>query len=216
MTITILICVHSVTSTNDKLLVDALKSLENQTYKDFDVLIVFDECWQHTKLRVENTQFNLNLKFLEKEKKEGLAFAKNFGLKHINSEWIGFLDADDLYMPKKLEKQIQYIKNNNVDFLGTLALNRKNINDKNYTNSCIQSNKFETHEQLKNILFTENVLTHGSMLIKKSALDDLGDYHHVIGKEDWDLWKRALNKGYKFYQLQERLYVWTFGTSVTR
>ena len=54
------------------------------------------------------------------------------------------------------------------------------------------------------------------MLIKKNLIIDLGGYQNIRGMEDWDLWKRAINKGYKFHQLPERLYVYRLNTSVTR
>ena len=38
-------------------------------------------------------------------------------------------------------------------------------------------------------------MTHGSVLIKKKSIDELGGYNHVKGMEDWDLWKRDMNKG---------------------
>ena len=76
--------------------------------------------------------------------------------------------------------------------------------------------QYETHEQIYNRIFQENVMTHGSMLIRKKALDELGGYNDVRGAEDWDLWKRAISAGYKFYQIQERLYMLTMGTSVAR
>ena len=215
MTTSILICVHSRDDAHDKMFLEALDSLQHQTYKDFDVFIVFDECWENTIGKIKDV-YDFNVTRLFHEKKQGLSFAKNFGLQYINSEWVGFLDADDLYMPKKLEKQSKFIENHSdVDFIGSQALNRFPGSNQ-FFDSCFKTGQYETHEDLIKILFKENVLTHGSMLIKKSCLDDLGGYNNVKGQEDWDLWKRSINKGYKFYQLQDRLYVYTIGTSVER
>lgn len=214
MTLSILICVHSKDTAHDNMLLNALLTLHYQTYKDFDVYIVFDECWENTNKIVKDVYlFKINRLF--HDKKEGLAIAKNFGLKHINSEWIGFLDADDTYMPKKLETQIDYIKTHDVDFLGTQAFN-KISGHYNLLPSCFPLGNYETHEQIKIRLPEENILTHGSMLIRKSCIDELGGYNDVKGAEDYDLWKRAMLKGYRFYQIQERLYVYTIGSSVAR
>jgi glycosyltransferase involved in cell wall biosynthesis len=215
MKITILICVHSKTKNNDSLLLEALDSLNKQIYKDFDVTIVFDECWDNTINSLESKSYDFVINGFIKEKKEGLAIAKNFGLKQITSEWVCFLDADDLYTPDKLMKQVEYVKNNKVDFLSTLAWN-KFFNQSNIFESCFKTGQYETHEQLINRLDKENVLTHGAMMIRKSCLDELGGYNNVKGMEDWDLWKRAIKKGYVFHQLQDRLYIYTLGTSVER
>jgi len=50
MTLTVLVCVHSTNDFYDNLLIESLKSLEKQTYKDFKTLIVLDQCWNKTDL----------------------------------------------------------------------------------------------------------------------------------------------------------------------
>jgi glycosyltransferase involved in cell wall biosynthesis len=214
--VTILICVHSNNDFHDSLLLKSLESLENQTFKNFKTLIVLDECWDKTDKLILSSIYDLNLTILTKDKKEGLAYAKNFGIHHIDTEWIGFLDADDLYLPTKLEQQVNYIKNNEVDFLGTHCWNINSNDDDNLFPSCFNNFHNITHSDISNKIFTENILTHGSMLIKKNSIIDLGGYQNIRGMEDWDLWKRAINKGYKFHQLPERLYVYRLNTSVTR
>lgn len=214
--LTILICVHSKSDLHDSLLIRAIDSLEKQTYKDFDVLIVLDECWENTKKLVEDKKYKLNIDYLIKEKKEGLSFAKNLGLQKIKTKWVGFLDADDLYTLEKLEKQMSFINENEVDFLGTLAWNIQGLNESNITNSCFNEGDFVTHEDIEKTIFNQNVMTHGSMIVRKECFDFLGGYQNKKGWEDWDLWQRAISHGYKFYQLQDRLYIYRLGTSTIR
>jgi len=214
--LTILICVHSKNDLHDSLLIKAIDSLEKQTYKHFDVLIVLDECWDNTKRLIEDRNYELNINYLIKEKKQGLAFAKNFGLNEIRSKWVGFLDGDDLYIPNKLEKQMLFISENDVDFLGTLAFNIQGTDESNIFNSCFNQGEYVTHEDIRKVIFNQNVLTHGSMIIRKECIDIMGGYENKTGWEDWDLWQRSINNGYKFYQLQDRLYVHRLGTSTER
>lgn len=215
--LTILICVHSTNEFHDMLLNKSLLSLAGQTFKDFKTLIVLDECWDKTKKLVENFNHNLDVKVLTKNKKEGLSYAKNFGLNHVDTEWVGFLDADDLYTPDKLKKQIEFIEKNNVDFLGTKSWYINNLNETDlsagwYTN---EDTPFcESHEDIKSRIFNENVLTHGSMLVKKECLDKLNGYRDIRGMEDWDLWKRGIINNFVFHQLQDKLYIYRKGTSV--
>ena len=216
MTLTILICAHITNEFHDRLLNKSILSLVNQTYKNFKTIIVLDECWSKTKEMINSSNYDLDLTVLIKDKKEGLSYAKNFGLQYVDTEWVGFLDADDLYLPTKLEQQIKYIKNNDVDFLGTHCWNINSTDDNSLFPSCFDNNHNITHLEISNKIFTENILTHGSMLIKKQSIIDLGGYQDVRGMEDWDLWKRAINGGYKFYQLPERLYTYRLNTSVTR
>lgn len=215
MNLTILICVHSNNSIIDSYLKEAIESLCNQTYKKFKVIIVLDECWNNTKLIAhESLKFFDNI-ILEKKIKNGLANAKNYGLSNVDTELVGFLDADDLYVPDKIEKQLEFLNDNDVDFLGTHSFNIFNRKKTLYP-SCFDNNTYNTHDDIINALPNQNVLTHGSMIVKMSALKKLNFYKNIKGAEDWDLWKRAANIGYKFHQLPERLYIYSLGTSVER
>ena len=214
MTLTVLVCVHSTNDFYDNLLIESLKSLEKQTYKDFKTLIVLDGCWENTENRIKN-EIKIQYNIISKNIKDGLSSAKNYGLSNIDTDLVCFLDADDLYVENKLEKQIDYFINNNVDFLGTHSLNR-NLESNNFFDSCFGINQYIEHDEIKNVIFLENVLTHGSMMIKKKVLDNLNGYNNIKRMEDWDLWKRAINEGYLFKQLPERLYVYTLNTSVDR
>jgi len=218
MTLTILICVHSTNDFNDDLLNKSIQSLVNQTYKDFKTLIVLDECWSKTMEMITSSNYELDLTILTRDKKQGLSYAKNYGLYHINTEWVGFLDADDLYLPTKLEEQVNYIVNNKVDFLGTKSWYIDGLNEKNLYPSWYLTNEdtplCETHEDIKSKIFDSNVLTHGSMLVRKECINKLNGYEDVRGMEDWDLWKRGISNNFIFHQLQNKLYIYRKGTSV--
>lgn len=167
--VTILICVHSNNDFHDELLNKSINSLVNQTYKNFKTLIILDECWFKTKKMIGNKNYNLNIRIVEKQKKNGLSSAKNLGLNLIDTEWVAFLDGDDLYVNTKLEEQILFIKNNDVDFLGTHSWNINRDDDDNLFPSCFDNNLFLSHDEIKNKIFYENILTHGSMMIKKNV-----------------------------------------------
>lgn len=209
--ITVLICVHSQDDLHDRLFAEALDSLLSQTYKDFKTVIVFDECWDKT-LSVAN-KLNNYIQIIRRYK-TGLADAKNEGIKYIDSEWIAFLDADDKWMPDKLEKQIKYC--DRTDIISTHYWWRKlSETGEEITESCFSTSDYITHEQITARLPQENVLCHGSILIRRSVFDTL-KYRNFKGQEDWQLWKDCYKSGYRFYQLPERLYIYTTNTSVAR
>jgi len=145
-----------------------------------------------------------------------LANAKNFGLSFVDTSLVAFLDADDLYIENKLEKQIKFFEETDVDFLGTQSWNINGDDENNIFESCFSLGTNETHDEISKNIYQENFLTHGSMMIKKICLDELGGYINIKGMEDWNLWIRALEIGFKFHQLQERLYIYRIGTSTTR
>jgi glycosyltransferase involved in cell wall biosynthesis len=219
--ITVLVCVHSTSEINDKLLLLALESLNRQDIEGFKTLVVLDNCWEHTYPLIRHWWDEEFMIVENPNPKMGLAYVKNYGLSLINTKLVAFLDADDEYIPSKLETQLQYInKHPKVDFLGThsmcRSMHRIDIKESANTPSTFDSESYLTHAKIKKRMPDENVMTHGSMLIKMKALQKLEGYRHVKGMEDWDLWKRAIESGYRFAQINERLYIYTIDSSVAR
>ncbi len=215
--LTVLICVHSTNSFYDSLLIYALRSLERQTFKDFKTLIVLDDCWHLTEEVILSEGLNLNLSIKKKTNKNGLANAKNFGLSFVDTDLVAFLDGDDMYVENKIEKQINFFENNKVDFLGTqswVIYGHGEFDELKENIFKLGTN--ETHHDLMNILPSQNVLTHGSMMIRMECLKELNYYEDVRGLEDMNLWHRAMFKGYIFHQLQERLYIYRMFTGQPR
>jgi glycosyltransferase involved in cell wall biosynthesis len=212
--LTVLICVHSKDNLHDRLFERALKSLKFQTYQDFKTVIVFDECLESTKVIaiLELDEFSC----LNKNKKTGLSDAKNLGLSKIDTEWVTFLDADDIYLPEKLQKQIEFLQGNpSIDILSThywwadLKIVDKTLQIIRLNRTCFKNDMYLTHEQIAERLPKENVLCHGSIMMRRKIFDELKYDNTKVGYEDWDLWLRCIDKGYKFAQLPERLYVYT-------
>jgi len=215
-TITVLLCVHSQDNEHDMLLQRALESLVRQTYDEFDTLVILDECWEYTRGIVESYSDVLSIRFLERPRKQGLAAAKNFGISKINSDWIAYLDADDQWMDCKLEVQREWMLESDADFCGT---NAWDLQDGYMSPNCFDVRDYIFHADIAHALKSENVMCHGSMMIRRVAMESLGGYSTDkvwLGQEDWELWTRAVNAGFKFTKVPERLYIYSLGTSVPR
>jgi glycosyltransferase involved in cell wall biosynthesis len=202
------------------MLADALESLARQTYGDFETIIVLDDCWDDTWFVVEPYKDILdNCKIYSKSKKQGLAVAKNFGVEKCSGDWIAFLDADDEWMDCKLEVQRDYmLARPEIDFCGTNAWDR-NPHTGILSPNCFEVGQYQNNEDIVNRLPDENVMCHGSMMIRRIALDSLGGYrtgHRYLGWEDYDLWQRAVENNFIFSNVPERLYIYTLETSVDR
>lgn len=215
--ISVLVCVHSTDRQHDVLLQRALESLVRQTYAEFQTIVVMDECWEDTKSIVESYGEVLDIKFYERKHKQGLAAAKNYGIEKCNGDWIAYLDADDQWLDCKLEFQRKWLlQNTDIDFCGTGAWDL--VNDIMLPN-CFEVNQYNSHDEIVSRIATENVMCHGSMMIRLNALKALKGYNQSIlhkGQEDWELWIRAIKSGFKFGKVSERLYVYSMGTSVER
>lgn len=216
-TISVLICVHSQDIEHDHLFQRALESLVRQTFDQFEVVIVLDECWDKTRSIVESYQSVLDIRFFERPRKQGLAAAKNYGLSKIKTDWVAYLDADDQYLDCKLEVQRNWLMNSpDIDFCGTHSWD---VDDGYIVPNCFDVRHHIGHDEIARVLPGENIMCHGSMMIRKIALDSVGGYNidkALLGREDWDLWLRALGGGFRFGKVPERLYLYSLGTSVPR
>src|SRR5690242_5160744 len=87
----------------------AVQSAIKQTYKNLEILIIDDGspdksieiCQQFTDSRIK----------IIRQKNRGLPGARNTGIRHAQGEYIGFLDADDIWLPEKIEKHVEHLDN---------------------------------------------------------------------------------------------------------
>lgn len=111
----------------DKSLANALNSLVEQTYKDFEVVVVDDNAnveWnEKVNAIVESFSSRLRINYIQNEKNQGSARTRNIGIDASKGEYITFLDDDDLYLPNKIEVQVEQMIKANADYsLMNLAL----------------------------------------------------------------------------------------------
>ena len=94
---------------------ESIESVLNQTYKNWELIIV-DDCSNDNTEEIVQSFNNSKIRFYKNVENLGAAYSRNFALKQADGEWIAFLDSDDLWKPEKLEKQISFMKDNNYFF----------------------------------------------------------------------------------------------------
>ena len=103
-------------------IVATIKSVQEQTYKNWELLIQDDCSTDNTKEVVEkciaeNPELTDKIKYECNPKNSGAAITRNNALRRAKGRWIAFLDADDLWLPEKLERQLAFLKENNADIV---------------------------------------------------------------------------------------------------
>lgn len=100
-----------------RFIVESIKSVQSQSYRDWE-LIIIDDCSDDDTIRkVQELQtFDKRIQIYENERNSGAAVSRNLALKKAKGRWIAFLDSDDLWDPKKLVKQIKFMVDNNYSF----------------------------------------------------------------------------------------------------
>ena len=178
-----------------KFIKECFDSIEKQTYKEFEVIIVNDGSNKKTtnylsKIKKENW-------YVYHIEKSGISKALNFGLNKCNFNLVARMDSDDIMLENRLEKQVEFFKKNEVDILG----------------SQIESFGFYTgktqhpHRVIKDIIIDLKwFLNHPSVLYKKDKIIALGGYNsNFDGLEDLELWCRCLISNYRIFNIDDVL-----------
>jgi len=201
----------------------ALESIFNQTYKDFEIIVVDDGSTDNTKEILLPLIIDGSIKYFSQEN-AGPAAARNRGIKESSGLCIAFLDADDLWVKEKLEKSLIFMDQNNFDWICTslLKINEygeskiKRITD----DSWVLDPKTNEVKQLKNGLFffSSIPLQVQTVVVRKKCFERAGifDESFLIG-EDTDLWLRFEEYGLRCGYLDEPLTIYRYNeNSITK
>lgn len=168
-----------------------IESVLAQTYAEWELLIVDDCSKDSTRALVHRfEQQDRRIKLIPLEKNNGAPAApRNIGIRTAGGEWIAFLDADDIWHPRKLEIQLEIMRQEGVFFSSTLS--RNFIDEKLVFNQKIEPfpsfQKITFHMQrIKGRIANSSVICHKSLLLKYPFNEDVR-YKAV---EDYHCWLR--------------------------
>ena len=111
----------------EKFVADAIKSVIDQVYKNWELIVINDASTDCTKdVITEIAMSDSRILYCENEKNMGVSKTRNRGINLAKGEWIAFLDSDDMWMSTKLHAQIEFLKENtsaNLLFTGASYIN---------------------------------------------------------------------------------------------
>lgn len=187
----------------EKHLREAVDSILNQTFKDFEFLIINDGSTDGT-FEILKTYSDSRIKIIENKKNLGLTRSLNRGLKIAKGDYIARQDADDISVNERLQIEFDFLVAH-PDYAAVGSFIRV-IDEKGQELSTIE--KPITDEEIKDFLKKSNCIAHGSSLIRMSCLQDVGFYDETFTKaQDYDLWLR-LSEKYKLKNIPEYFYLW--------
>lgn len=184
---------------------EAIDSVLNQTYKNFE-LIIIDNYSEDNTGKIVASYKDDRVKYLKFKNNGVIAASRNYGIRHSRGEYIAFLDSDDMWLPSKLDKQICQFKNKEIAAVGTEALlirgsliSRKPFNRKNrYTDYTYRDFLFHNYASCSSTIVRKDIL------LNLKGFDECKDF---ICIEDWELWLRVTQMG-NFRILGEQLIVY--------
>lgn len=169
------------------LLKKTINSALNQTYKDTEIIVVSDGYDKETDVYMKTIE-NSQIKYYVYETNKGANYARNYGVKHSEGEYIAFLDDDDQWEKDKLEKQYTEVTKNNE--FGLVYTGNKQI--------YVDTNDSYTYEptisgDLSKEIFSKNYIgSTSSVLIKKEIFNEVNGFDEKLGAlQDYDLWIRV-------------------------
>lgn len=168
---------------------EAINSILNQTFQDFELLVIDDGSIDET-YNIAASFTDSRIRIIKNEQNKGLLFSRNIALKEARGKYLAILDSDDIAVTNRLDIQYKEFQNRpNLALLGTSALV---INDSgNETDEKIDV-KYG-NEKIRTELFFGNTFVHSSIMMKLEVLRIVGGYQVHLA-EDYDLWIRiAMN-----------------------
>ncbi|MHA1056262.1 glycosyltransferase [Enterobacter mori] len=185
----------------------ALNSIfHEQTLKPEQVVIVADGQLKTAQLSFISS-FSASITservtFVELSQNVGLAAALNEGLKHCRHEIVARMDADDIALPRRFEKQISFLLSNpQIDVCGTL-IDEIDTDTEEY----ISTRRVPlAHEKIKVFARKRSAVSHPSVMFKKSKVLAVGGYPLFRKSQDFALWSLLLVNNAKFANIDEVL-----------
>jgi glycosyltransferase involved in cell wall biosynthesis len=176
---------------------ETLDSALMQTFQDFEIIVVNDGSPDTEKLEKVLKDYFSKLVYI-KQINGGAAAARNTAIHFAKGEFIAFLDGDDIWLPNKLEKQVDFIKANDLDltYCNAYMFGEKIWDGKNYMELSKSQGKVTVESLLS---FECNFITSGTVVRREKVIEVCGfdENRKISGAEDFDLWFRLVKNGCK-------------------
>ena len=194
---------------HEKYLCDAIESVLNQTFSDFE-LIIWDDASTDSSWKIINSYKDRRIRAFQ-NKTNQMRGSLNKMIQIANGEYLAVHHSDDMWQPTKLEIQTELLNKNpqfGAVFSDAQLIDEENLpfQDKTHVNYGIftQPNR-SRHQWLNHFFYKGNALCHPSLLIRKTCFNSIGTYRNgFVNIDDFDLWVRLCLK-YEIFVIPEKL-----------
>lgn len=171
----------------------SINSILSQTYKKLQIIVINDN---PKRLELDSFLRSLCSKdarvlYYKNKNNLGLVNSLNIGLHLTNANYIARMDADDISSSCRIEKQLNFLKNNNCDIVGSYVTTIGE--DGKHLGQIIVPTK---HSAIISGYNYGCCLLHPTWLAKKKVFTELEGYRNILACEDYDFVLRAINKGF--------------------
>ena len=174
----------------EKYLRESIESILNQTYSDFEFIIINDDSSDKTgDVLKKYKEKDFRIKIINNDNNIGLTKSLNKALKIVKGDYIARHDGDDISLKERFEKQMEFLKiHPEIKLLGTFGYSIDN------ESNILRKEIFAISDQeIKKLFIKKNQFIHGSVIIEKKTLDKTGFYNEEFKtSQDYELWFRIL------------------------
>jgi len=203
----------------ESVLTDALTSVRSQIFENYEVIVVDDGSTDNTFQIAEKwAEQDSRFKVVRHESNMGLPSARNTAIRHAGGELIAFLDADDVWLPAKIERQVELFRKDakaNIVFTNYWSWDGKCNSEKRYS----LFRKFP-QGNVSAQLIRANLFGISSVVVKRQTLEVAGLFDpQLLAAEDWDLWLRIAEHGLwarGVWESQLRYRIWAGNMSANK
>lgn len=182
---------------SEKYIKDAVDSILNQTYKDFELLAVYDNGTTDNtpKILEEYASKDARVKPINIKDNRGIVKALNYGLKIANGKYIARMDADDISLPSRFEKQVAFLDNNKDVILCSTYV--ETFGEDDNRNIVLKREEYN-HEFSVYGFFNGYTLCHPAVMFRKDSIVKIGGYNDEFKCcEDLELWSKCILQKYE-------------------
>ncbi len=182
----------------------SLRSVLNQTFQDFEVIIVDDGSTDNTDSLINELRKNDNrIKYIKHKFNKGGSAARNTGIKNALGKYIAFQDSDDEWLPEKLELQLRAIKIADIK-VGIIYSGMLRINNDN-TEFVPPAWVIKKEGYIYNELLKGSFIGTPTIMCRVDCFNDVGGFDESLSRlQDWDIVLR-LSKKYEFKYIDKAL-----------
>ena len=178
---------------------ETLNSIVGQSFKNWKLLIVDDNSNDETKNIIKRYALNKKIKIIWLKKNKGVGFCRNLAMRNTKSEYIAFIDSDDIWEKEKLAKQLDFMIKNKYHFTYTNYLPFRSEKGQNNLREIIPAKYFTFEKFMK-----DTSIATSTMIIKKSSIENI-KFSNTKICEDYFFKCQILKKVNFAYCLSENL-----------
>lgn len=192
----------------EKTLSEAIQSILNQTFTDFELILVNNNSTDKSLEIAQSFQDN-RIKIIQ-EPKQGVMHAFNRGLQVAKGKYIARTDADDICLPNRFALQKKFLdKNSTIGVVsGLVKYEGHRADTQGFQMYVDWVNSIQTPQQIQNELFVESPIVNPTMMTRRELFEKYGTYQDGNFPEDYELWLRWSEQGVNFQKITEEILIW--------